>query len=299
MWFQLYVFEDRSKTVDLIRRAEKAGAVAFAVTVDAPVLGRRERDVRNKFAMRAGMRLDNVARDAVTHDSDTTRERAQEGTRRGGVNGADETPKREASARSASRENAKNAQATLSRRVGGRDASLTWSFLRWIKTVTDAPIILKGVTRRDDAARAVDAGVAALWVSNHGGRQLDGAPATLDALPEIVAGSFGSSLFAKNPSARKKVPVIFDGGVRRGADVLKALALGADLVAFGRPLVWGLACGGEEGVDRVIQTLDEELRTAMALCGVNRLDKASLADLARRRGNPPPGRRPRGAYSRL
>lgn len=308
MWFQLYVFEDRSKTVDLIRRAEKAGAVAFAVTVDAPVLGRRERDVRNKFAMRAGMRLDNVARDAVTvrdsvtvtqSDSDTTRERAQEGTRRGGVNGADETPKREASARSASRENAKNAQAALSRRVGGRDASLTWSFLRWIKTVTDAPIILKGVTRRDDAARAVDAGVAALWVSNHGGRQLDGAPATLDALPEIVAGSFGSSLFAKNPSARKKVPVIFDGGVRRGADVLKALALGADLVAFGRPLVWGLACGGEEGVDRVIQTLDEELRTAMALCGVNRLDKASLADLARRRGNPPPGRRPRGAYSRL
>ena len=299
MWFQLYVFEDRSKTVDLIRRAEKAGAAAFAVTVDAPVLGRRERDVRNKFALRAGMRLDNVARDAVTHDSDTTRERVQGAARRGGVNGAEETPKRAASARSASRENAKNAQAALSRRVGGRDASLTWSFLRWIKTVTDAPIILKGVTRRDDAARAVDAGVAALWVSNHGGRQLDGAPATLDALPEIVAGSFGSSLFAKNPSARKKVPVIFDGGVRRGADVLKALALGADLVAFGRPLVWGLACGGEEGVDRVIQTLDEELRTAMALCGVNRLDKASLADLARRRGNPPPGRRPRGAYSRL
>ena len=95
------------------------------------------------------------------------------------------------------------------------------------------------------------------------------------------------------------MPVIFDGGVRRGADILKALALGADLVAFGRPLVWGLACGGEEGVDRVIQTLDEELRTAMALCGVNRLDKASLADLARRRGDPPPGRRPRGAYSRL
>ena len=213
MWFQLYVFEDRSKTVDLIRRAEKAGAVAFAVTVDAPVLGRRERDVRNKFAMRAGMRLDNVTtgqRDSVTHDSDTTHDalRAQSVVRRGGVNGAgaDEAPKREASARSASRENAKNAQATLSRRVGGRDASLTWSFLRWIKTVTDAPIILKGVTRRDDAARAVDAGVAALWVSNHGGRQLDGAPAALDALPEIVAGSFGSSLFAKNPSARKKCP---------------------------------------------------------------------------------------------
>ena len=159
------------------------------------------------------------------------------------------------------------------------------------QTVTDAPIILKGVTRRDDAARAVDAGVAALWVSNHGGRQLDGAPAALDALPEIVAGSFGSSLFAKNPKKRKKKKCPSSSTARsRGADILKALALGADLVAFGRPLVWGLACGGEEGVDRVIQTLDEELRTAMALCGVNRLDKASLADLARRRGT----RRPVG-----
>lgn len=296
MWFQLYVFEDRSKTVDLIRRAEKAGAVAFAVTVDAPVLGRRERDVRNKFAMRAGMRLDNVN---PKHNSDTTHDAVAQGVARErcGVKGASSSaPKREAPAGSASRA---NAQATLSRRVGGRDASLTWSFLRWIRTVTDAPIILKGVTRRDDAARAVDAGVAALWVSNHGGRQLDGAPAALDALPEVVAGSFGSSRFVSRFAKKKKVPVIFDGGVRRGADVLKALALGADLVAFGRPLVWGLACGGEEGVDRVIQTLDEELRTAMALCGVNRLDKASLADLARRRGEPPPGRRPRGAYSRL
>ena len=295
MWFQLYVFEDRSKTVDLIRRAEKAGAVAFAVTVDAPVLGRRERDVRNKFAMRAGMRLDNVARDAVTHDSDTTHDalRAQGVVRRGGVNGADEAPKREASARSASRENAKNAQATLSRRVGGRDASLTWSFLDWMKTVTDLPIVLKGVVRRDDAARAVDAGVAAIWVSNHGGRQLDGAPATLAALPEVVAGVRLATREKRKGSRRpaSTPKIVFDGGVRRGADVLKALALGADLVAFGRPLVWGLACGGEKGVDRVVRALREELRTAAALCGVPRLDRASLADIARVRDDPPPGRR--------
>jgi isopentenyl diphosphate isomerase/L-lactate dehydrogenase-like FMN-dependent dehydrogenase len=191
-----------------------------------------------------------------------------------------------------------NAQKEIARRVGGRDASLTWSFLEWIKSVTDKPIILKGVTRRDDAAKAVKMGVDALWVSNHGGRQLDGAPATLDALPEIVAGAKEASATRRNDdvSAKKKrkhVPVIFDGGVRRGADVLKALALGADLVAFGRPLVWGLACGGEEGVGRVIEVLLDELKTAAALCGVQKLDdrNALLADVAQRRGDPPPGQK--------
>jgi isopentenyl diphosphate isomerase/L-lactate dehydrogenase-like FMN-dependent dehydrogenase len=191
-----------------------------------------------------------------------------------------------------------NAQREIARRVGGRDASLTWSFLEWIKSVTDKPIILKGVTRRDDAAKAVKMGVDALWVSNHGGRQLDGAPATLDALPEVIAGAKEAFSTRRNDdvSAKKKrkhVPVIFDGGVRRGADVLKALALGADLVAFGRPLVWGLACGGEEGVGRVIEVLLDELKTAAALCGVQKLDdrNALLADVAQRRGDPPPGQK--------
>ena len=294
MWFQLYVFEDRSKTVDLIRRAEKAGAVAFAVTVDAPVLGRRERDVRNKFAMRAGMRLANVQAEASRAEKKAdghAESRKQTRATGGGVKSvrgdfaADEAARRRFGGSSA-----RAARKNIARRVGGRDASLTWSFLGWIKTVTDLPIILKGVTRRDDAVRAVRAGVDALWVSNHGGRQLDGAPATLDALPEVVAGvrAFENegTVFTK-----KRTPVVFDGGVRRGADVLKALALGADLVAFGRPLVWGLACGGEEGVDRVIGALHEELKIAMALCGVARLDAASLADVARTRGDPPPGRR--------
>ena len=294
MWFQLYVFEDRARTVDLIRRAEKAGAAALAVTVDAPVLGRRERDVRNKFAMRAGMRLANVQAEASRAEKKAdghAESRKQTRATGGGVKSvrgdfaADEAARRRFGGSSA-----RAARKNIARRVGGRDASLTWSFLGWIKTVTDLPIILKGVTRRDDAVRAVRAGVDALWVSNHGGRQLDGAPATLDALPEVVAGvrAFENegTVFTK-----KRTPVVFDGGVRRGADVLKALALGADLVAFGRPLVWGLACGGEEGVDRVIGALHEELKIAMALCGVARLDAASLADVARTRGDPPPGRR--------
>ena len=193
------------------------------------------------------------------------------------------------------------AQKEIAARVGGRDASLTWSFLEWIKSVTDKPIILKGVTRRDDAAKAVMMGVDALWVSNHGGRQLDGAPATLDALPEVIAGAKEAAQQTRRnddvsaKKKRKRVPVIFDGGVRRGADVLKALALGADLVAFGRPLVWGLACGGEEGVGRVIEVLLDELKTAAALCGVQKLDdrneNALLADVAQRRGDPPPGQK--------
>ena len=275
LWFQMYAFEDRRRTVDVIRRAERAGAVALAVTVDAPVLGRRERDARNHFAMRAGMRLENVQTAVSTTDAT----RAEDATRADGR-----------SARETRRDAASRARVA---RVGGRDASLTWSFLDWMKTVTDLPIVLKGVVRRDDAARAVDAGVAAIWVSNHGGRQLDGAPATLAALPEVVAGVRLATREKRKGSRRpaSTPKIVFDGGVRRGADVLKALALGADLVAFGRPLVWGLACGGEKGVDRVVRALREELRTAAALCGVPRLDRASLADIARVRDDPPPGRR--------
>ena len=302
MWFQLYVFEDRSVTKHLIERAEKAGVAAFAVTVDAPVLGRRERDVRNRFAMRAGMKLENVfdissdkavkvsgSSNANAVDDDDTLVNATRGPtvvrRRATVSAT--TNKKTTTAPS-------RAQKEIARRVGGRDASLTWRFLEWIKSVTDRPIILKGVTRRDDAAKAVEMGVDALWVSNHGGRQLDGAPATLDALPEVVAGARSAFLTRRDDSKKKKkVPVVFDGGVRRGVDVLKALALGADLVAFGRPLVWGLACGGEEGVDRVIEVLLDELKTAAALCGVQKLDdrNAFLADVAQRRGDPPPGQK--------
>lgn len=304
MWFQLYVFEDRSMTKSLIERAEKAGVAAFAVTVDAPVLGRRERDVRNKFAMRAGMKLENVRGVSSEKTSEKASEQAFVSSNANNAVDANDTRLSAAHGPTVVRRRATvsaplNAQKEIATRVGGRDASLTWSFLEWIKSVTNKPIILKGVTRRDDAAKAVKMGVDALWVSNHGGRQLDGAPATLDALPEVIAGAKEASATRRNDdvSAKKKVrkhvPVIFDGGVRRGADVLKALALGADLVAFGRPLVWGLACGGEEGVGRVIEVLLDELKTAAALCGVQKLDdrNARLADVAQRRGDPPPGQK--------
>jgi isopentenyl diphosphate isomerase/L-lactate dehydrogenase-like FMN-dependent dehydrogenase len=247
--FQLYVLSDRDATAKLIRRAETMGATALCITVDAPVLGRRERDVRNRFKLKAGLKLVNVenAKNAKSADNQTK-----------------------------SAVDAKRAQSAIARRIGGRDASLSWDHLVWLRTVTKLPIVLKGICTYADAKLAVQAGVAAVWVSNHGGRQLDGSAATLDALPEVVAGVAGAC------------PVIFDGGVRRGSDVLKALALGADLVAIGRPCAWGLACGGEVGVGKALELLTEELRVAMTLAGCVDVEAARRRGLVQRLGEKPP-----------
>ena len=250
--FQLYVLSDRDATAKLIRRAETMGATALCITVDAPVLGRRERDVRNRFKLKAGLKLVNVennqnAKNAKSADNQTK-----------------------------SAVDAKRAQSAIARRIGGRDASLSWDHLVWLRTVTKLPIVLKGICTYADAKLATQAGVAAVWVSNHGGRQLDGSAATLDALPEVVAGVAGAC------------PVIFDGGVRRGSDVLKALALGADLVAVGRPCAWGLACGGEVGVGKALELLTEELRVAMTLAGCVDVKAARRRGLVQRLGEKPP-----------
>ena len=239
MWFQLYVLRDRAAVEALVRRAERAGATALVVTVDAPTLGRRERDVRNKFALAAGLRLANV--DAEVSESKSNSKSESE---------------------SGSSAPSSSAQASISRRIGGRDDSLTWRDVRWLRSITSLPVILKGVLTPEDARRAVASGAAAVWVSNHGGRQLDGAPATLEALPGVARGVSG------------RVPIIFDGGVRRGADALKAIALGADLVAVGRPAAFGLACAGRAGVEAALGMLAEELRTAMALAGVRDVEEA-------------------------
>ena len=241
MWFQLYVLRDRAAVEALVRRAERAGATALVVTVDAPTLGRRERDVRNKFALAAGLRLANV--DAEVPESKSK-------------------SKSKSKSESGSSAPSSSAQASISRRIGGRDDSLTWRDVRWLRSITSLPVILKGVLTPEDARDAVASGAAAVWVSNHGGRQLDGAPATLEALPGVARGVSG------------RVPIIFDGGVRRGADALKAIALGADLVAVGRPAAFGLACAGRAGVEAALGMLAEELRTAMALAGVRDVEEA-------------------------
>jgi 4-hydroxymandelate oxidase len=144
------------------------------------------------------------------------------------------------------------------------DPSLSWKDLAWLRSVTKLPILLKGIVRADDARRALDAGVHGIVVSNHGGRQLDASPAPIDALPAVVSAVAG------------RCEVLVDGGVRRGTDVLKAVALGARAVLLGRPVLWGLAAGGQAGVERVFAMLRKEIDLAMALAGC-----ATVGDITR------------------
>lgn len=226
-WFQLYVYRDRRVTEQLIHRAAKAGYRALVVTVDTPVLGRREKDERNAFTLPPGMDLANLRAAKL-----------------------DRLPSTEGGSAFA-----RYAAELL-------DPSLTWRDLDWMKSVSPLPVLVKGIMTSEDAALAADHGADAIIVSNHGGRQLDSTMGTLDALPEVVA------------AVRGRMEVYMDGGIRRGTDVLKALALGARAVLVGRPVLWGLALDGAEGVRAVLDHLRMELETAMALVG-----RASVAQI--------------------
>jgi len=219
VWFQLYVYKDRGVTAELVKRVEEAGCRALVVTVDAPVLGTRERDARNQFHLPAGLSVRNLA-----------------------PAGFDPLPETDGSGL------ASYFQSLLA-------PDLSWKDVHWLRSITSLPIVIKGVVRRDDARLAIDAGVDGLVVSNHGGRQLDSAPATLDVLGGIVE------------VVGDRTEVFVDGGVRRGTDVIKALALGAQAVLLGRPVLWGLAADGQAGVVQVLEILRAELDQAMALCG--------------------------------
>jgi 4-hydroxymandelate oxidase len=139
------------------------------------------------------------------------------------------------------------------------DAALTWKDISWLCSLTKAPVILKGILTAEDARLAIDHGAAGIIVSNHGGRNLDTVPATIEALPGVAEAVDG------------RITVLLDGGIRRGTDVLKAMALGAKAVLIGRPYVWGLAVGGAAGVSEVVRILRDELRAAMALCGISKI----------------------------
>ncbi|GAA3237760.1 alpha-hydroxy acid oxidase [Nonomuraea helvata] len=214
LWFQLYVQPDPAFTEAVVRRAEAAGCGALVVTVDSPVLGLRERDLRNGFHdLPEHLCCENM------RDGDRVRPIAM-------------------------------------------SPGLSWEHIDRLRDMTALPIVLKGITHPEDARLALGHGVSAIMVSNHGGRQLDTVPATIDLLPDVVAAVGGA------------VPVLLDGGVRRGTDVLKALALGAAAVAVGRPVIWGLAADGERGVTRVLGRLRAEVEHALTLCGC-----ASVSDL--------------------
>ncbi|WP_447002056.1 alpha-hydroxy acid oxidase [Saccharothrix isguenensis] len=216
-WFQLYWLRDRELVVKLLRRAEEAGCGAVVLTVDVPVLGRRLRDMRNGFGLPSWVKPVNT--DGEVGDR---------------VEG----------------------DSVIARHTSAVfDPSLSWRDLEWIRAHTTLPLVVKGVLDPGDAARAVDLGVQGVVVSNHGGRQLDGAVASAVALPGVVAAVGG------------RCPVLLDSGVRSGVDVLRALALGAAAVLVGRPVLWGLAAGGEEGVAAVLDVLRAEFETALRLAG--------------------------------
>lgn len=224
-WFQLYIYKDREISLELVKRAEAAGAEAIVLTVDAPGLGTRERDVRNNFRLPDGLTVENLA-----------------------PLGKGKFPPVKGSGLSAYvRENFKQ--------------DLGFDDLDWLCSSTRLPVVVKGVIRGDDARRAAEHGAKAVVVSNHGGRQLDTAPATTEALPHVVDAVAG------------RCEIYVDGGIRRGGDVLKAIALGARAALVGRAILWGLCVAGEEGAVGVLEILRRELDEAMLLCGCSKLSE--------------------------
>lgn len=220
-WFQLYLYKDREVSKSVVQRAEAAGAKALVLTVDAPVLGRREAIIKTPVHIEPGTVLPNI------------------GPRRAGSEHLDD----------------------LQYFDSLLDPAITWNDIGWLRGITSLPIVLKGLLTAEDAALAVQHGCH-IWASNHGGRQLDTAVTALDALPEIAQ------------AAQGRAEIYLDGGIFRGTDVIKALALGANAVFIARPVLYGLALAGEAGARRTLELLRDEFRLAMALCG-----KTKVADL--------------------
>ncbi|KAM7299075.1 hydroxyacid oxidase 1 [Ixodes scapularis] len=214
-WFQLQIAIDRDLTKCLVKRAERAGYRALVLTVDEPVFGRKITRVKKRYSHPNGVKYANL--EGTSHDEYA------------------------------------DAKAAMSMTDPFVDASQSWDDVTWLKSITHLPVVAKGITTAEDAEEAVNRGVSAILVSNHGGRQLDGLPATIEVLPEVVR------------AVRGRVEVYVDGGVRRGTDVVKALALGAKAVFVGRPVFWGLAYNGEAGVRQTLSILREEVDRALAL----------------------------------
>lgn len=239
-WFQLYPPKDRELTQSLLQRAEKAGYSAIVVTVDSTLLGWRERDLRNAYLpFLKGEGMGNYFSDPVFRSK------------------LDEPPEKNIKA------------ASLKALEEGNNTCFTWKELDFIRERTPLPLLIKGITHPEDAVLALKHGVDGLVVSNHGGRQLDGAIATLDALP-LVAEALGG-----------EIPVLLDSGIRRGADVLKALALGAAAVLIGRPYAYALAVAGRQGVKQVIEHFIAETELQLAISGRSAIRDVDASLVAR------------------
>jgi len=250
-WFQVYVWRDRGLVKEMIGRAAMARYEAVVLTVDTAVLGRRERDVRRGFSLPPKVGLGTLV-DGAVHPGWTWRFLRSESIRFANVSesvGAGDG----------------TTAVTLSEYVNTQfDPGLSWRDVEWLRSVWHGPLVVKGIQTVDDARLAAEAGVEAIALSNHGGRQLDSAPATLD-LVAPVADAVGDRL-----------EIICDGGVRRGSDIVKAVALGARACMAGRAYLYGLGAAGERGVDHVLGLLDADVRRTMALVGAS-----TVAELGR------------------
>ncbi|EFW92665.1 FMN-dependent alpha-hydroxy acid dehydrogenase [Haladaptatus paucihalophilus DX253] len=237
-WFQLYWSADRDVTASFVSRAEDAGYEAIVVTLDTPMMGWRERDVDHAYLpFLDGEGVANYLSDPAFRDA------------------LDAPPEEDMS----------SALWRFTETFG--DPSLSWDDLDFLREHTDLPILLKGILHPDDAREAVERGVDGLVVSNHGGRQVDGAIGALDALPDVV------------DAVGDDVPVLFDSGVRRGADAFRAVALGADAVLLGRPYIYGLAIAGREGVRGVLRNFLADLDLTLALSGHTSFEDVTRATL--------------------
>ena len=262
-WFQLYVIRDRGFSKDILSRAAKAGCSALVLTVDLQVLGQRHRDIRNGMTVPPQIRLKNIIDMATKPEwvfSILKGKSKTFGNLAGHVKGMDDVTSL--------------AQWTNSQ----FDPALNWKDVDWIKKIWPGKLIIKGILDVEDAKTAVKLGADAIVVSNHGGRQLDGAPSSISALPAI-AQAVGSD-----------TEVLFDGGIRTGSDMLRALALGARACLIGRAYIYGLGAGGKTGVAKAIDILKKELSVAMALTGTTRVSDIGPQVLVGGEGRKKPAR---------
>lgn len=245
LWFQLYLFRDPGLRGAFVERAREAGYRALVVTVDLARGGKREKDLRNGFTVPVRWRPHNAI-DFATHPRWALRMLPHRDMTLGNLKGF-----------GAGGDDVMALSTFMNTQI---DPSVSWNDLESLRAQWDLPLLVKGVLSPEDASRAVELGADGIIISNHGGRQLDGAPSTISALPAIADAVGG------------RADLILDGGIRRGADVVKALALGARACMIGKAALYGLAAGGEAGVDQVIDLLSREIDVAMALSGRARTD---------------------------
>lgn len=251
-WLQIFIYKDRGITQEFVERARASRYEALTLTIDCPLLGRRERDIRNGFTIDPKLGLSTMV-DAALHPgwwmrmARTPRVTFRNFEAYGGGSVVD-----------------------MARYISTLiDPAVRWSDVAWLRSIWNGPLIIKGVLRGEDAIKALEFGCDAVQVSNHGGRQFDQTLGTIEALEEIVDAVAG------------RVPVLLDGGVRRGTDVLKAIALGAHAVLIGRSHLWGLAVAGEAGVKHALDLLREEIDLAMAIGGFGSLDELDRSTVRR------------------